>query len=275
MKSSILVIGRSSILAQGFVAQNPDLSIRQVGHGDIDEPGLFDGVEVLVNFAFAPELYLKPYTRFYDVDSRIAERVANHSVHYIMISSRKVYSPEVQWNASEISMTSGMDVYGRNKIEIESALNGILGGSLTVLRPGNIFSFERVSGRQRFGSFLLNQLAEQGSIELTISPNTKRDIVPFDYFCKALRFFCQHNLPGVFNIGAGEACSVGEVANWVVEGFGRGGVHASSSIEVDNFQLDSSKLIKLTSLVCGREAVEDYCKSIGRQFLLSLERKRC
>lgn len=270
MKSSILVIGRSSILAKGFIAQNPDLLIRQVGHGDIDEPGLFDGVKVLINFAFAPEFYLQPYTRFYDIDLRIAERIAHHSIHYIMISSRKVYSPEVQWNATEISMTSGMDVYGRNKIEIESALSCMLGGALTVLRPGNIIAFERVSGRQRFGSFLLNQLAEQGNIELSISPNTKRDIVPLDYFCKVLRFFIQHNLPGVFNIGAGEACSVGEVANWVVEGFGRGAVHASSSIEVDNFQLNSSKLIKLTSLVCGREAVENYCNSIGREMFIEL-----
>ncbi len=270
MKSSILVIGRSSILAQGFVAQNPDLSIRQVGHGEIDEPGLFDGVKVLVNFAFAPELYLQPYTRLYDIDSRIAERVANHPIHYIMISSRKVYSPEVQWNATEISTTNGMDVYGHNKIEIESALRRMLGGALTVLRPGNIIALEKVTGRQRFGSFLLNQLAEQGNIELSISPNTKKDIVPLNYFCKVLRFFIQHNLPGIFNVGAGEACSVGEVANWVIEGFGRGTVHANCSIEVDNFQLNSSKLIKLTSLVCGREVVEAYCKFIGRQMFAEL-----
>ena len=270
MKSSILVIGRSSILAKGFVAQNPDLLIRQVGHDDIDEPGLFDGVKVLINFAFAPEFYLQPYTRLYDIDLRIAERIAHHSIHYIMISSRKVYSPEAQWNAAEISMTSGMDVYGRNKVEIESALNRILGSSLTVLRPGNIIGFERVSGRQRFGSFLLNQLAEKGSIELNISPNTRRDIVPLDYFSKILRFFCQHNMPGVFNIGAGESCSVGEVANWIIQGFGRGGVNVTSSIEVDNFQLNSSKLIKLTNLVYGREAVEDYCKSIGHQMFIEL-----
>jgi dTDP-4-dehydrorhamnose reductase/UDP-glucose 4-epimerase len=270
MKRPILVIGRSSILAKGFVAQNPDLLIRQVGHDDIDEPGLFDGVKVLINFAFAPEFYLQPYTRLHDIDLRIAECITNYPIHYIMISSRKVYSPKVQWNAAEISMTSGMDVYGRNKVEIESALSRILGSSLTVLRPGNIIGFERVFGRQRFGSFLLNQLAEKGSIELNISPHTKRDIVPLDYFCKVLRFFCQHNLPGVFNIGAGEACSVGEVANWVVEGFGRGEVHARSSIEVDNFQLNSSKLIKLSSLVCGREAVENYCKSIGHQMFIEL-----
>lgn len=268
MKGSILVIGRSSILAQGFVAQNLDLPMRQVGHGDINEPGLLDGVEVLVNFAFAPEFYLQPYTRFYDIDLRIAERVASHSVHYIMISSRKVYSPEVQWNAAENSMASGMDVYGRNKIEIESTLKGVLGEALTVLRPGNIIGFEKVSERQRFGSFLLNQLSVQGNIQLTISPNTKRDIVPLDYFSKILRFFCQHKIPGVFNIGAGEACTVGEVANWIIEGFGRGGVYANSSTEVDNFQLNSSKLIQATGLKCGRNVLEEYCKSIGRQLLI-------
>lgn len=263
MTKSILIVGKSSVLGKAFSAKNADLSIRQVGHNQIDQAGLFEGVDVVVNFAFAPDFFVQPYSDACDIDLRIAEHAARYSTHYIMVSSRKVYAPEAQWDACEDSPVIGIDHYGRNKLRIEEKLIQKLGDKLTILRPGNVIGFERMVGRQRFGSFLLNQLAETGKIELSISPHVRRDIVPMNYFCSVLREFTQKKLSGVFNLGAGEACSVGDVAGWIIAGYGKGAVHARSTAVIDEFQLNSSKLVEATGIHCGRALVESYCRMLG------------
>ena len=48
----------------------------------------------------------------------------------------------------------------------------------------------------------------------------RRDIVPVDFFCDALRAVLLRREPGIFNVGSGQAVEIGAVARWMMECFG-------------------------------------------------------
>jgi dTDP-4-dehydrorhamnose reductase/UDP-glucose 4-epimerase len=260
-----IVVGRNSLLAAEFAARHPDLVLRALGHAQAGESALYDGARCVVNFAFAPAFERSAYEPSLDIDARVAAEAARRGLRYVMISSRRVYAPQAQWNAAETAPATGMDDYGRNKARVEGALRGMLGERLTVLRPGNVVGYEPVAGRRRFGAYLQNQLRGEGRIRLTVNPAARRDLVPVEFFCRAVRAAVLDPKGGVFNVGAGSATSVGDAARWLIAGYGRGELVAEATQPADEFQLDSSKLKAVFGLACGADDVEQAMREIGQR----------
>jgi len=263
--ADILVVGRSSLLARHFAARHAQAVLRSVGHADADAADHFEGVRCIVNFAFAPALEQGDYDAALDIDLRLARAAARRGLHYVMISSRRVYAQQAQWNASESSPATGLDAYGRNKARIEAELRARLGDRLTILRPGNVIAEEAEIGRRRFGAYLQRQLLETGRIRLTVDPAARRDLVPVEFFCDAVRAAARGRVTGVFNVGAGRSTTVGDAARWLIEGFGAGDVEADPALPPDEFQLDCTRLREALGLACGEGAVADALRGIGRR----------
>ena len=267
--AALLVIGRNSHLAREFMARHADLPLRAIGHEQVDEPAHYDGVAGAVNFAFAPALNDRAYDAALDIDARAARHAAARGIHYVMLSSRRVYQAGLQWNAPEVAEASGLDAYGRNKLRIERNLQAALGERLTILRPGNVVGFEPLPSRPRFAAYLQNQLREHRRIRLTVSPQTRRDLVPVAFFCRVLREVLQRRVPGTFNVGAGRATEVGDAARWLIEGFGGGDLVAESDARADEFLLDSGRLARELGLACSEGEVERTLREAGRRLAAS------
>jgi len=260
-----IVVGRGSLLAREFAARHADLVLRAVGHADAGDASVYEGARCVVNFALAPGLETLPYDPALDIDLRIAQQAARRGLHYLMISSRRVYAADAQWNAVESQPAPGMDAYGRNKARIEGELRAHLAGRLTVLRPGNVIGYEPVAGRRRFGAYMQQQLLGQGRIRLTVDPAARRDLVPVEFFCQAVRAAALQRSPGTYNVGAGRATRVGDAARWLLAGYGRGELLSETTQAPDEFQLDCTRLRETFGLACGEGAVEQALTDIGRQ----------
>ena len=260
-----IVVGRSSLLAREFSARHPDLVIRVLGHAEADDAAAYKNASCVVNFAFAPGLERLPYEAALDIDRRIGVHAAQHGSHYVMISSRRVYARDAQWNAEESMPAPGIGAYGRNKARVESELRARLGDRLTVLRPGNVLGYEPVAGRRRFGAYLQHQLATTGQIRLTVDPAARRDLVPMEFFCRAVREAVVRRVSGVFNVGSGRATGAGEAARWLLLGYGSGQLHSEATQPADEFQLDCGRLRQAFGLSCAEDAVEQALRDIGRR----------
>jgi dTDP-4-dehydrorhamnose reductase/UDP-glucose 4-epimerase len=271
--AEVLVVGRGSFLAQAFVASDPPFAVRAIGHAEAGEAKHYAGIAAVVNFAFAPSLHDSPYRPELDVDERASRRAAQAGAHYVMISSRRVYSADAAWNARESASAEGIDEYGRNKLRIEHSLADRLGERLTILRPGNVVGYEPVPGRRRFAAYLQNQLRETGRIRLTVHPRTRRDLVPLEFFCRVVSEVLLRRAAGVFNVGAGEATEVGQAARWLIEGYGAGEIIVESSRVEDEFQLDSSALQRAFGLSCDPQGVERTLRDAGRRMALEARRR--
>lgn len=268
----ILVVGMHSYIAKEFLSANKSLAIRAIGHEDISNPAHFKGVDCIINFAFAPELHSQAYDRALDIDTSLAEQAAQRGIHYVMLSSRKVYHAKIEWNATEEAAVEGIDTYGRNKVRIENTLREMLGDRLTILRPGNVFGYEVIPGRARFGAYLLNQLANGGGIHLSLSPFIRRDIVPVDFFCEVLRTVAEKKPGGIFNVGIGEAVEIGRVALWLLDGFGSGALIVDGHDEVDQFQLDCTRQREVLGMSCSRAQLMEFTKGLGSRLAIELGR---
>jgi dTDP-4-dehydrorhamnose reductase/UDP-glucose 4-epimerase len=268
----ILVVGKNSFLAKEFIGKAKEIPLRAISHTEIDNREVFQGITCIVNFSFSPLLYLQDYDRELDVDARLAHIASDEGIHYVMLSTRKVYQETIQWGAREDAHVTGSSIYGKNKLRIEKNLANVLGGAVTILRPGNVFGYERQSERVRFGAYLLNQLADTGVIRLTVSPFVRRDVIPVDYFCEVLREVVLRKPGGVINIGAGESLEIGRIALWIIEGFGSGRLIVESPAECDEFQLDTERLKSEFGLNCGRERVADFSRELGRRLRRDMKR---
>ena len=268
----IVIVGAASFLARVFLQLPHKFSIVTLSHSELERVHDIPDIECIINFAFAPDLYTQAYRPELDIDAKLGGYAAERGIHYVMLSSRKVYSHDAQWNALEDAQATGQDAYGRNKRQIENSLSQLLGNRLTILRPGNVFGFERQPGRTRFGAYLLNQLANNGEIRLTLSPFVRRDVVPVDYFCEVLQEVVVRKPSGIFNVGAGHATEIGRVALWMLEGFGRGKLIVDSAVEVDEFQLDSSKVATEFGLSCNAVRIQQFSKKLGSLLKAEIEK---
>ena len=87
----ILIVGRGSFLAGHVLRALPPVRARAVGHDETLRPDLLDGVACVVNFARHPLLGSAGYRpETMDPDLRLARRLGERRVAYLMLSSRKV-----------------------------------------------------------------------------------------------------------------------------------------------------------------------------------------
>ena len=196
---SILVVGASSYLARYFLAAaDGALPIRAISHGDIDtiDP---TRVKVLVNFACNQAYHQKPYDPAIDFDAELLARFRGLDLHYIFLSSRKVYVPKE--NTCESDPLSNDNFYGQNKIITEALVRKEFPDTNTILRIGNI-----IGPGMKPHTFIgqaIRTLTAQKQVILDVTGDTLRDFLPVTDFATALVQIINALPKGTFNIGAG------------------------------------------------------------------------
>ena len=71
---------------------------------------------------------------------------------------------------------------------------------------------------------------------------------------------------GIFNMGSGEAHPVGQIALWLIEGFGGGELVVKAARERDAFLLDTTKLNQIIGYNRTRDRdMRTCCIEIGRR----------
>lgn len=263
---STLIVGAGSFLAQQYIESGPHGSFRATSHQEIDAPNLLEGVDLLLNFALDSRYRAQPYDSSFDVDLKLAERIRETEIQYVMLSSRKVYAASAQWDAKESDPMEGIDAYGRNKATTERALSATLPSSrLTILRLGNVIGFEYVPGRRSFMGMALGSLRENGWIAYDMSPFTRRDFITASHFCKVLNACVKERITGVYNVGSGVPLPTGEIAMWVLEGYGQGEFRTTSPRIFDEFVLNVERQTDTFDMRLTRDEIRSYCFDLGER----------
>lgn len=261
----VLLVGRGSFLAGHVLHALPQAAVRAVGHEQIDRPELFEGIDTVISFARHPLIASDDYLpEVMDPDLRLAERIGDREIAYVMLSSRKVYAPSSEALA-ESAPLGPTDAYGHHKLAVEAHLRERLGEHLTILRLANVFGFERAPGRRTFLSILLDRLAGEGQVRLDMSPFVARDFLPVEPCARVLARIVGDPPGGVLNVGSGIALATGRLALWIIEGFGRGELVIESPREHDAFVLDVTRLRSRYGAPCGLEDLRDSCFALGRR----------
>ena len=260
----LLVVGRNAFLARAFLEACDEPPIA-VGHDAIDHPDLLDNVDRIVGFMRHPLLRSADYRpERMDPDLRLAERIADRAIHYVMLSSCRVYAPSAR-PLAESDPTGPRDPYGEHKLWLERELQARLGPHLTTLRLGNMFGDEREAGRRTFFALMLDGLAREGRIRFNMSPFVKRDFLPAASFARLLARIVTAPPGGILNVGSGIPLATGRAALWLIEGYGRGELVIESSEEKDAFVLDIDRLRSLYGQPCTYQELRTSRLNLGRR----------
>jgi len=267
MGANFLIVGRNSFLAGRFHALSDIAADCEfLTHQEADAATLSDlrSFDSIVNFAIDPGYRNERYTAEHDFDLRIATKVCTTDTRYVMLSSRAVYSRDRAMGAKETDPATGNETYyGRNKLETERRLVELLRERLTVLRVANIIGNEFKTGRRTFMGQALQRLKLENEILLDISPDVRRDFLPDTFFVRVLDAVLKHPCEGMLNVGSGLPIRVGDIAGWLLEGYGTGRVAVSDHRLHDEFVLNVGRLRSLYDLTCTRDEIANHCREIG------------
>jgi len=256
---SILIVGASSYLARYFLnAADGILPIHAISHGDIDtiDPAR---VKVLVNFACDQAYHQKPYDPAIDFDADLIRRFRGLELHYIFLSSRKVYIPKE--NTFESDPLSDDNFYGQNKIITEALVRKEFPDSHTILRIGNIIGPDMKP--HTFIGQAIRTLTAQKQVILDVNGATRRDFLPVTDFATTLVQIINALPIGTYNIGAGFGTPVGNIAKWLTVGYGEGKVVISDDQTKDVFYLNTDKLTGVIGPLGTPDNIESTCINIG------------
>ena len=259
---SFVVVGKNSFIARHLKNVVGDdwvfLSHKQA----LESDDWCDDADVVINCAFSSTLYTQAYTQEVDIDLKLANKIKNRqNTHYLMISSRAVYG-----DAEDLQETNDLhpsNNYGQSKHLIENALTQLLGEDrLTILRCSNVFG--EGAGEHTFIGKALSDLKEHKKIVFHMSKETKKDFVPVKEVCRVIKQMAQRKLAGVFNVGLGVSTKCGDIAEWLICGYGQGSLEVCDDTVKGQFFMNTSKVNKELNLNKRSDnLVEQECMKLG------------
>jgi len=231
---------------------------RTAGHGDAG--GALGGVRTAVWCGRDPRLGGEGWRLDDNAELAFARACAAAGVHLLSLGTRKVYAPSSAPLAEDAPLGPA-DGYGRQKLELERALHGVLGARLTRLRLANVFGWE--PGRRTFMGQMLTGLAKEGEIRFDMSPFTRRDFLAVEDAARLIAALAADPPGGIVNVGSGRALETGRLALALIRGYGRGRLVMERAEERDAFALDTRRLFWRTGMAVEAGRVEEAAFGIG------------
>lgn len=148
------------------------------------------------------------------------------SVHFTYCSSGGAVYRDSHEAHTENSATFGYTPYASFKLESERLYqSSIPENCLTILRPGNVYGFsvnnsKSFSGKQGIVNHAIHATLHRKSIDL-VDPVVSRDFIYIEDFVRAvLALIESRQRSGIFNVGTGEATTIGSLLAIISEMFG-------------------------------------------------------
>ncbi|MCA0361137.1 MAG: NAD(P)-dependent oxidoreductase [Armatimonadetes bacterium] len=264
--SRVLIVGSSSMIAQGVMSSAPEVSWRTASARTPLTPEDLEGIETVINFALTQEYRVNEYDEANDIDLALARAIADRPIRYILLSSRKVYGLEGQFGVAEEGLIEPQGNYGINKYRTEGLLSDFLGDRLTTLRVSNVLGDERIPGRKSFMSMMLGGLVERDTITMDVHPSVRRDFISAPACGKALLQVMAEPIPGIFNFGSGEPVAMGTIAEALMKGFGSGKIDVINDRVFDEFVLNVTKWNNRFGQIETATELLEYCEGLGRKY---------
>ncbi len=266
----LALIGRNSFIARHVhkCAQAQGIEVTALAH---DAPSdAVQGMDTVVNFSIDPSWFSQAYRTDRDCDLRAARAAAHAGAHFVMCSTRRVYPDHARFPGREGTPANGDEtVYGRNKAVSESAVLAAANGACTILRLSNISGPEHgITGRrQGFFAQMLASLHRDGVIRFDMSPATRRDFLPVEICAQGILLAARDRPAATLNLGSGTPTRCGNLAQWIMEGFGRGTLVVTDNTARDEFFLDMavwrSHFPRFP--LPDENALKDLCINLGRE----------
>lgn len=269
----LVLVGSNS-----FIAQHMQRSARDAGVDVVSLPRNADLIPILkstdtvINFALNPAYFSGVYAEENDCDLRAARCAEIAGARVAMLSSRRVYPSSARWNARETGDAGGDRIpYGKNKAHTEARIRDLFNGRVAIFRLSNVFGFEYepAFNRRTFLAVMMRSLKSNNVIRFDMHPDTRRDFIPVEACVKAIVARLQEGMEGVLNLGCGFPVRCGDLAQWVMDGYGGGNLIVDPPVVKDEFFLNTDLWRSKFETPVDPDGLRSYCLEIGRRLQLA------
>jgi len=262
----ILLIGKNSRLCKLYIKKSKIKNFDIYTHDQINFIN-YSKYSHLINFSFNPKLFKNKYNKKLDIDIYLSKKAKEYKLYYIFFSTRYVYSKFNKLPAKEmLKNLNPENIYGKNKLKIEKKLKKKLKNKLLILRLGTFLFFRLGVNRTLFCEKLLHTLYRKKTIFFNIKKNTVKDFITDDHFVKNLDILIKKKITGTYNLSSGISIFSEEVAEHIINGFGKGKI-LFQKIKPNSysFLMDNKKIRNKTSISSSKKNILDYCKQMGKK----------
>ena len=241
-KTKVLIVGDNSFIGSSFynsIKLNDIVIANIIPYSQLHHIDL-KRYDVVLNCAITYEYKTQKYNDKYDLDYLVGLKAQEAGCHYIMMSTRKIYGNSTGLSIyDELSTLNPFDRYSENKYNSEMVLDALV-ENLTILRGSNIYGFE--FGRSSFVGYCMTQLKSLNTIDYDMDENIKRDFISIDTVCDVLKRVCLVKPKGIFNLSSHYGLPIGEVARFLILGYGSGKFTSTATCDKEQFILDNRRL---------------------------------
>jgi nucleoside-diphosphate-sugar epimerase len=255
-----LITGAGGFIGRHLLAAIP--GAEPVSHREVTMVRL-DGVGLVIHAGRAAGIGTQAWRLEQDVEHLLLTRLAGHAARYVMLSTRAVYGAAPGRPLREDDPPVPVTAYGRNKLSLEQAARTLLGDRLCVLRLSNVFGFEW-PGRATFFGNMLDRLERDGLIRFDMAGSTRRDFVPVEPAVAMIARLATGTRSGIVHVGAGLSLPCADLAQAVIDGFGRGRLVVDGPEPRDCFAFDTTIARAETGIVVARAQILAAARGAGR-----------
>ncbi len=203
---------------------------------------LINKYDFVINTSINKYYITKKYSKNFDNDLKLANRLNNKKTIFIFLSSRKVYKAKP--NIKETGKLSPKSNYSKNKLITEKLLKNKLRGNLTILRISNIIGEKSKFSKNLHKTFIdiFYEKAKKGIIYN--NRDNYKDFISIQKFCEIVNMIMLKNLKGTFNVSIGKKVYLNDLVSWL-NYYNKRKIKIVNNIKLfnGNFYLNNKKLM--------------------------------
>lgn len=252
----LLIVGKNSFISNHVIGNVTRISLSDISNINLKE------YDTLLNCSIHENFRESSYDEKYDFDYAVAKEAYENDLHYVMLSSRKVYGSSNELVIySEQSKTNPDSFYGENKLISEERIRDLFGNHC-VLRCSNVFGLEQ--NRKTFLGFCIDQLLKTNHILFDINQKTQRDFFPVELLGDIVTKVAAKKITGLFNVGSNFGLQIDRVPLNLIEGYQKGTFSCTGIDKKDQFVLDNQKIKKELDLEINID-FDNHIRNIGKK----------
>ncbi len=270
-KKKILIIGKRSFVSTSlslFLKKKHFIKKVNLSNFFLFNQKYLKNFDFIINCSVNKNYVFKKYSKKYDFDLKIINKIQSLKCRYIFLSSRKVYKPGD--NLKENNKTRPICNYSKNKLITENLLKDLINKRLLVLRISNLLGIKKKTGINRkvhhtFIDFFFTNIKKNIIFK---NKELYKDFISTKQFAKIIDRLVQKNSYGIYNVSLGKKVYLDKIINWLNH-YNRkkyNYLELPRKFNKDSFFLNNSKLVKEIKLKINLTDLEKDCKDISKYF---------
>lgn len=275
-KIRLLIIGKNSFIASYiFFNLKNKIFIKRITYSKFikKSEAFLSKFDYLLNCSLKKEYVFKNYSKRFDLDYYILNKIKKININYIFLSSRKIYKPKL--NIRETDKILPQDNYAKNKLITENYIKKNIRNNYLILRVSNIIGSRLVNNNKSHNLFLDNFMLNLKNRVVFAHNNSFKDFISINQFTSIFFKIINKNLKGTFNVSLGKKIYLSEILQWLTSFCKKSLIVKNYDINnkvynSDSFTLDNSKLKKALNIYIKKKDLKKYCENLSKKIFLKI-----